>query len=232
MPKIWALVLLLIGLTVIGCGEGPDRSRDGYLQVAGSPSMVVARVGEHEISRLDLARAVNASAGPLLARGGCPPDDFEQTILEMMIRSELLFQLGLESAGDAARQREEELFAQHLARFPSETALAEALARDGLTVEEFRASLKKQAVVEVFLEREVHNRIEIPDRQVEEYYRAHPEIFLDEDGEPRPLDEVSGEIRVVLAGAQAPGMIEQIIKRAEKTIPVERFYVESGSQEL
>ncbi len=212
-------------LLAAGCGKGPDRSRDGYLQAPAGPSLVVARVGDREISRLELARAVNASAQPLLQRGGVIPENFSETILEMMIRTELIYQYGKDAVASPAQARREELYAEQRDRFSSDAILAEALALDGLTMEEFRDNLLKQAVVEVFLEREVHSRIEFSPEEIEEYYRKNQNLFRGSGGEVLELEQVRDRVISGLAAGRTPLMVEELVEKAREKFPVEKFPV-------
>jgi len=212
----------MLGLS--GCGEGPDRSRSGYADVAANPEMIVAVVGETRISSLDLARAVNASAQPLLMRGQKPWDGFEESILDRMIESEILYQMGEKAGLEGVDGSVEEKYRSILDRFPDEASLAEALARDGLTMADLRAKIRKEAVVDLFLEREVHLRAAPSEAEIGEYYRNHRERYTDGEGGVKPLDDVREDVVFSLMAERTPGMIEALVIQGKREIPVTKRY--------
>jgi len=217
------ICFLILMVVIVGCGEAPDRPRDGYFQVANSPAMVVAKVGDKAITRHELAKAVNASAQPLLVRGGKLPENFEETMLELMIRSEIFYQAGKNEVS-GADDRAEQLYIRNLERYPSESALAEDVARDGLTMEEFKEKLHKQAVVEIFLDERIHSKLKFSDREIKEYYQNYQESFREPNGEVKPLDDVRQKIIISLSAPLTPKMVEALYQQLQKEIPVQRFY--------
>jgi len=83
------------------------------------------------------------------------------------------------------------------ARFPSETAFLEMLARNGLSEEELRATLRRQIGVAQYLEQRFRPLTFVTEEQIEIYYRDELLASLQERPLPE-LSEVSESIRRIL----------------------------------
>jgi parvulin-like peptidyl-prolyl isomerase len=108
---------------------------------------------------------------------------------------------------------------------------ARMLAQEGLTVESFKERLLEMYAPEEVLRYEVANRISVSDKEVEEYYKEHPERFALED-------EVTVREIVLLADTDAKKdakrpEAEQIVEKAragEDFATLATQYSEAGTK--
>lgn len=173
------IVCLLIGLGIFtGCRkeESAPRRPGGVPEGVelGAPT-VVARVGAQDITEEQLARVVYGYTQDLLRQGQKPPPDFENTIFDLLIESELLYQAGLKMEIPDLDQKVDEMYGRVLSRYPSEQALSEDLTRSNLKLQDMRDSLKKEVIVNYVLGEKVHDQITVTDEEVKKYYDEHQE---------------------------------------------------------
>ena len=164
------LVLVMAG----GCKKKESAPIRPY-GVSRAGGEIVARVGEREISGRELAQSVNAYSQSLLQRGQKPPPDFEDSILNILIESELLYQTGLKMDIPDRESRAEEMYGEIAARFVSPQMMAEALSRDGMTPAGLRESLKRKVVIQTVLDEKVYSQVEVSEEEIEKYYQSHRE---------------------------------------------------------
>ena len=171
-------ILLFVVGTFTACdkkGTAPTRPRGGRSPLEIGPDRVVARIGEREINRSQLARMVNYYTQALLRQGQEPPPGFEESVLDRLIESELLYQIGLRMDIPDLERRLDEKFNKVVDGYPSERAFAEDLARNNLTVDLFRESLKKEVIVNCVLDRKVYDVITVSEEEIEKYYEKNRE---------------------------------------------------------
>ncbi len=82
------------------------------------------------------------------------------------------------SEAEIDRAIDEVLARAHL----SEGELREALKKDNLSYQEYRDQIREQLVKAKMIQREIRARINITDKQIEEYYLDHPDEFRAEEG--------------------------------------------------
>jgi len=108
------------------------------------------------------------------------------------------------------------------ARFSSETAFLEMLARNGLSEEELRATLRRQIGVAEYLERRFRPLTFVTEEQIEVYYRD--ELLPSLQGRPLPeLSEVSESIRRVLEERAFNARVEEWIDGLKGRARIRRY---------
>jgi len=108
------------------------------------------------------------------------------------------------------------------ARFSSETAFQEMLARNGLSEEELRATLRRQIGVAQYLERRFRPLTFVTEEQIEAYYRD--ELMPSLQGRPLPeLSEVSESIRRVLEERAFNARVEEWIESLKGRTRIRRY---------
>jgi peptidyl-prolyl cis-trans isomerase C len=124
-----------------------------------------------------ILRPMLASIGPADA---ITPDQrmrVEETAMENLIRSELLYQLAMDQdIPDLDRQADEQLAAIK-SRSPSEEEWNAALAKSGITLDALRDQIKRALLINAFVENEILAKIEVTDAQSKAFYDEHPESF-------------------------------------------------------
>jgi len=108
------------------------------------------------------------------------------------------------------------------ARFSSETAFLEMLARNGLSEEELRATLRKQIGVAQYLEQRFRPLTFVTEEQIEVYYRG--ELLPSLQGRPLPeLSEVSESIRRILEERAFNARVEEWIDGLKGRARIRRY---------
>jgi len=154
-------------------------SRPGYAETIDS---VVAAVDGTPITSNDLKGAAANPAGPLgnIAQPGfaVPTSDDPQEKLEALILQQMLDHESLkylekldEEQVDRYLQNVEER--NHL----TDEQLREQLKTQGITYDAFRANIRKQVAAMQMFDREVRQKIVVPDSEVEAYYKSHQDEF-------------------------------------------------------
>ena len=144
---------------------------------------VVAKVNDEIITKTDLeaedqamtAELYRSMSGPELDRGLA---EGKAMLLRRMIDRRLLMQRGermfteLDKMGDTLVEQ----FIDYQ-KIKDKTELGRLLSQEGLTLAEFKRRLLEQQVPTEVLRYEVGGRVAIGDKEVEAYYRDHPQEF-------------------------------------------------------
>jgi peptidyl-prolyl cis-trans isomerase SurA len=108
------------------------------------------------------------------------------------------------------------------ARFPSEPAFREMLARSGLTEDELSAMLRKQIGVAQYLEQRFRPLTFVTEEQIAAYYRD--ELLPAVEGKPAPeLAEVSESIRRILEERTFNARVEEWIEELKGRARIRRY---------
>lgn len=213
-----ASVFLLFAFSaalLAGCGrdETPDRRAD-------ISDEVVARVGRREITGLQLREAVHRYSSSMMQRGQQPPPDIENTILRLLIESELLYQAGGRMLIPGLEAEVESHYRQISGQFPSAEQLEEVLRQQGLTPELLKEDIKRELVVNHVIQTQIYDRIEVTDEEIEDFYRENREQLH----RPEMLS-----IRHILVSVDPPGGEEQQAAAREKIAELSRRIEEGES---
>ena len=92
----------------------------------------------------------------------------------------------------------------------SEEELREALKKDDLSYKEYRDQIRDQLVKAKMIQREIRARINITDKQIEEYYLDHPDEFRAEEG------VVLRHILFPLSYPPTPEVLDATVKEANR----------------
>jgi parvulin-like peptidyl-prolyl isomerase len=183
---------------------------------AGEPVVVeqiIAKVNGDIITRSDLARARQELEASLRQRG-LPPARIaealaqaEKDLLRDKIDNLLLIQRGKELNVNVDNE-----VSKYLGQIQAENKIADPekfqqwiRENTGMTYEDFRAELKNNFLAQRVLGQEVYSKVNIPRRQIEEYYEKNKESFIRKE---RVI------LREILVSTQ--GMDEAGVAAAEK----------------
>ena len=142
---------------------------------------IVAVVGNDVITSMDLAREIErlkASMERMRRRGQIvrelPPEQLKALALERLI-DEKLFEQEVKRLKIRVSPREVDAYIERLKRSGGmdQAQLLAYLNRQGLTLNEYRARIKKDLLKQKLIAREVKSRVVISDADVERYIRAH-----------------------------------------------------------
>ena len=164
------------------------------LLLAGPPAFaeildrVVATVNERTITQSEFQEAFEVyrhQMGQQMPEA-MPERDraaIQRRVLEDLIDKSLIEGFAEKAGIEASEQEIDRAIDEVLARAHlSEEELQQALKKDDLTYEEYRDQICDQLVKAKMIQREIRARINITDKQIEEYYLDHPDEFRAEEG--------------------------------------------------
>ena len=194
------LALLLVGLPV--SAEILDR--------------VVATINDRAITQSELQEALELYQHQMGQQTPEMMSDRDRTalqrrVLEDMVDKSLIegfaVKAGIEASDEEIdRAIEEVLSRAHI----SEDELREALKKDNLNYQEYRDQIRDQLIKAKMIQREIRSRINITDKQIEEYYLDHPDEFRAEEG------VVLRHILFPLTHPPAPEVVDATVKEASR----------------
>ena len=135
----------------------------------------------------------------------------QRRVLEDLVDKSLIegfaVKAGIEASDEEINRAIEEVLSRaHI----SEDELREALKKDNLSYEEYRDQIRDQLVKAKMIQREIRSRINITDKQIEEYYLDHPDEFRAEEG------VVLRHILFPLPYPPAPEVVDATVKEANR----------------
>ena len=118
--------------------------------------------------------------------------DIRQKVLEQLIEERLMLQeartprqvevakgkIGVPHPVEVAEHEIDEMVAETRAKFSSEQEFTDALATQGLTVEDLRGRFKDQITIQKLISREIRSRVAVSPAEVTQYYEQHLEEFV------------------------------------------------------
>lgn len=147
---------------------------------AKDPGMVVARVGEVEITAGKVYEVAALNMAEMLAAGRALDEAQErglrEAVLGMIIDDELLTQRAEELGVEVSDQ---EVDAQYLAaqeRSGTVEAFEQRLAEEGLSADEYRAEIRRRLRKQVFID-ELTADVTVTEEEAKTFYDANPERF-------------------------------------------------------
>jgi peptidyl-prolyl cis-trans isomerase SurA len=158
---------------------------------------------------------------------GQSDDDYRKDVLDALISQALRYR-DVERFGseDIPRDTIEARTRQIVQRFPSEADFSAALAASQLTLDEFRAIVKRQLQVEAYIQERFSPMIFIPNEDIETFYKGTWSAQRRERGLPiPPLSEVQEEIRTLLKSTQLQREIDKWTTQLRARANVDIFAV-------
>lgn len=222
-PKpVWLLPALLLPALAPQAVAAQLADREGLVDrvvaIVGDSAILLSQVQQHE-------RQLRAD-GILVPPAGSPEsEDFRAGILEGLVNNMLLLQAALEDTllqvadeqVDDALQRQ---MASIEARYVSRSAMAQALAAEGMTVQNFREMLRTQIaqgqLVDLYMRSRIGDEaVEVADEEVREAFEANRTTL-----QPRPATVVFMQIVLAVeasdsARADARDRLAVLRERAE-----------------
>lgn len=159
---------------------GPPSSPpppENTTQYGDSVDRVVASVDGNPITNLDIQNPGAAAANPLTGNSSASGSDPDST-LKQLIAQQLLDEESQKYA-DRVDEAEVDRFIQQVEEqnHLTDAQLRSQLQAQGTSYDAFRKNAFKQVETMEMVQREVRAKIQIPDSDVEAYYKSHPEEF-------------------------------------------------------
>ncbi len=179
---------------------------------------VVVHVNDQIISRSDVERAEQQLAVDDQQTGATPAEagDRQKNLLRDMIDKQLLLsrgkELGINADADVVRRLDEIRKQNHMDTMEE---LEKAAAQQGVSFEDFKASIRDNVITQEVVRDEVGRRLQLTQGQEQAYYDAHKQEFsqpeqikLSEILVPTPAD--AADTTVAQAKAKAEGIEEKL----------------------
>ena len=163
MKKIFCGLLLFVFLAGISGAEVVDR--------------IVAVVEDEIITMGELKEFITATVG---AVEWIPKEKMgvvQARALDRLIEQKLLQNEVKKRGIGVTQEKVEQGLATIKERFPSEEEFQLALQAQGLTEEDFRKKIAEEIAVMALIEREVSDRIQIKNKEIEAFYQENKEMF-------------------------------------------------------
>ncbi len=192
------------------------------LLLTGSPASaviidrVVATVNNRAILASELREAVEMYQHQVGQNMPQMISDRDKTALRRRVLEDLidknLIQAYAEKAGIEASDEEIDRAIQEVMTRAhiTEKELREALKADDLNYDEYRGQIRDQLVKAKMIQREIRSRINITDKQIEDYYLDHPDEFRSKQG------VVLRHILFPLPQSPTPEQVETAMQEARK----------------
>lgn len=154
---------------------------------------------------------------------------YQRDVLEDLILRKIQVQEARARNLSADPARVEDLVNQALEYIKSyynltDEELVAELAKEGLTLEEFRAQLRPQAEEQALLEalkQAVTAKVTVSEEEIQAYYQANSSQFLDEQGQALPLSEVRLKITSLLLTQKQDELWQEWLKKAREAANVQ-----------
>jgi len=198
---------LVVLVTLLSCGFARGELVDRIVAIIDRD---VVTLSEAEQAG-EIARARTGASDPLVS------------IVERLIESRLVEREVERFTGEPVSPELVDGALQEVrARFPSESAFREMLARSGLSEEELSAMLRKQIGVAQYLEQRFRPLTFVTEEQVAAYYRDELRPAI--EGAPAPeLSDVSESIRRVLEERTFNARVEEWIEGLKGRARIRRY---------
>ncbi len=177
---------------------------------------VVATVNDGAILESELQEAVEMYQHQIGQNMPQMMSDRDRTALQRRVLEDLidksLIQGYAEKAGIEASDAEiERAIKEVMTRAHiTEEELREALKADNLDYDEYRGQIRDQLIKAKMIQREIRSRINITDKQIEDYYLDHPDEFRAEEG------VVLRHILFPLPQSPTPEQVETAVQEARR----------------
>ena len=205
MQRHWLALLIAVGL---GCASGALAQRMELVD------RIVAIVNKDVVTASELRERVSFAERELRRQNTPAPERavLERQVLERIILDKAQLQL----ASDSGLRIDELQLARALERIAENnnmtlSAFRQALEKDGVQVDRFREEVRRQIVMQRLREREVDERIEVSESEVD--------LYLDEQkggGGTERVEYNVAHILIRLPEQASPERIAQARSRAEK----------------
>lgn len=214
--RVLFLLILVLSAGVVFAGGGQESGQAEQAEQAEQqplPDDLVATVNGVEISQEDYEQAVTqtqsrmAQQGQPVAEGEL--ETFRADILDQLIAEELLYQEAQEQGLTVEDGSADSQIEQMRAQFDGDEGWQQALERNGVTEEELREQIERNALIQQLMTTAVPEPGEVTEDEVQEFYDENPEFF--EQGEQISARHILIDTRELESEAE----IEDARQRAE-----------------
>lgn len=102
-------------------------------------------------------------------------------LLNQMIEDRLVFQKAKKEALEVPEEEVDKMFDEFKKRFKDDAEMNVMMKREGVTLTTVRDRLYRQAMIQKLQDMEIRSKVVISPNEIDEYYEAHPEEFIEEE---------------------------------------------------
>ena len=182
------LVFIAVAILALFCAcdkKSPESEQQPVSESKSHPAPpapnVVAKVNDNLITQEEWDKEVSRMMVGFMRSGTAPTDGemnaLRKTALDNLIGRELLY---MESSAKGVKVDDAELdqrIQDLKGRFESDDRFQESIKEMGLTPDTLREQIKRAMVIDRFIDQEFASKVAITDKEVKDYYDAHPELF-------------------------------------------------------
>ncbi|MFW5783021.1 MAG: peptidylprolyl isomerase [Spirochaetota bacterium] len=178
-------LILVLSAGVVLAGGGQESGQAGQAEQQPLPDGLVASVNGVEISEEEYEQAVTQTQDRLAQQGQPVAEGELETlradVLDQLIAEELLYQEA-QDQGIALEEGEVDSQIQQMrAQFDSDEGWQQALETNGVTEEELREQIGRNALIQQLISTAVPEPGEVTEDEIQDFYDENPEFF--EQGE-------------------------------------------------
>jgi len=104
-------------------------------------------------------------------------NEVRRKLLNQLIEDRLVFQEAEEQKIEVEASELDARVEEFKTRFPDQATMEAAMKEQGLTLKDVRERFRRQLMIKQLHDREIRSKIIISPKDIEEYYRSHPEEF-------------------------------------------------------
>lgn len=180
LKRCLAIAVLAVTVTMVGSAGAADKESAPVVTAANAPLPdPVARVNGVAIPAADLQKALNAfHKSPAAAQ--VPPGkekEVEQFLLNQMLGGELMYQIAHNTPVKDMDKKIADAIAKLKTRFKTEDDYKNGLKEQGLTENDLRELIRRNVVIENYVEQVIVPAHKVTDAEVKEFYDKNPETF-------------------------------------------------------
>ncbi|MBS1814856.1 MAG: peptidylprolyl isomerase [Acidobacteria bacterium] len=174
---------------------------------------VIARVNDQIISRSDLERAQANLQQELAQTHPADAEDRQKNLLRDLIDQQLLLSkgkdLGINADAEVLRRLDDIRKQNHMASMED---LEKAARAQGVSFEDFKASIRNNIITSTVVRDEVGRRLQMTQAEERKYYEAHKDQF------DQPEQVRLSEILIPVAADADPAAVEAARKKADEVV--------------
>ena len=177
MRTSWRNILIVLAAAVsclAGWTSAHGQDKAPAPNVAAKVDGVVVPLDEYNKELARLQRLAFRQGMPTAAQ----IESIKKAALNNLVNREVLFLAATKNGVKVDDKVVEEELQALKKRFPSDEQFQEALKRRNMTLKELAAVIKKDRVVQAYVNKEVRDKLKITDKDLQEYYDKNPQQFV------------------------------------------------------
>jgi peptidyl-prolyl cis-trans isomerase C len=176
--RVKAMIMALAFITVGWQASAADEKASPAKDSLPGQGADVAMVNGVPITQADYDRALGFAKQQFSKMGKTADDaQMKEGVLDQLIGSELLYQESKKAGIRIDEKTVNERLEQWKKRFPDDEGYKKALQQMNLSEAQMKTDIEKALATEKFVVDKFVNNISVPEKEIRDYYDAHPDMF-------------------------------------------------------